>query len=157
MSEINKTYNWDDMITDDGAENRETVVLPEGNYPFSVVKVEKAYYDGNGTTMPGCNLAKVYLRLDGGSLGEGFTCENIYLLSKFEWKASAFLRAVGQKKHGEPVSWAAIPNSTGLTGRCRVKVDTYTANGEERKANRVDKFFDKDEQQSQKAYTKGAF
>lgn len=151
MAEI----NWDDLITDDGAEERKTVVLPEGTYPFTVVKVEKTYY--SGTAMPRCNQAKIYIRLDGGNLGEGLACENIYLLSKFEWKASAFLRSVGQKKHGEPVSWAAIPNSTGLTGRCRVKVDTYTANGEERKTNRVDKFFDKDEQQSQKAYTTGAF
>ena len=34
MAEEIKVYDWDDMITDDGQETYESVVLPEGKYPF---------------------------------------------------------------------------------------------------------------------------
>ena len=59
-----RVIDWDDQITDDGEySGEESVVLPEGNYPFEVIKVEKAWYDGSDK-LPACNMAKVFLRIE---------------------------------------------------------------------------------------------
>ena len=154
----NKVIGWDDEITNDGEfSGEETKILPAGNYPFEVIKVEKAWFDGSDK-IPACNMAKIFLRIDGGDLGKGFCAENIYLLEKFEWKAASFLRSVGLKKHGEPVSWRKLEHCEGETGRCKIKVEDYTNKKNERaQSNRVDKFFDKEEQQPKKSFTKGEF
>ena len=66
----NKVIDWDDEITDDGEySGEESVILPEGNYPFEVIKTEQAWFDGS-SKIPPCNMAKVFLRVDGGELGE---------------------------------------------------------------------------------------
>jgi len=153
-----KVIGWDDMITNDGDySGEESVVLPEGNYPFEVIKTEQMWYDGSAK-IPACNMAKLYLRVDGGELGKALCVENIYLLEKLEWKAAAFLRSVGLKKHGEPTQWRQLAHCDGETGRCKVYVDEYTGrDGNARKSNKVRNFYDKEEQPARMAYKKGAF
>lgn len=154
-----KVIDWDDEIHDDGEySGEESVVLPEGNYPFEVIKTEQAWYDGS-TKIPACNMAKVFMRVDGGELGKALCVENIYLLEKLEWKASAFLRSIGLKKHGEDICWRKLLHCDGETGRCRVYVDEYEGrDGQTRQSNKVQKFFDKEEaQKPKKEFKKGAF
>ena len=152
-----KIYDWDDEIQNDGYPSDETVLLPDGNYPFEVIKVEKAWYDGS-SKIPACNMAKVFLRVDGGDLGKALCVENLYLLDKFEWKAAAFLRSIGLKKHGEPVAWRQLTHCDGETGRCQIYTDTYTGrDNETKKSNKIKNFFDKEEQPPKKAFKKGAF
>ena len=153
-----KILGWDDEIQNDGEfSGEENVVLPEGNYDFEVVKTEQAWYDGS-QKIPACNMAKVYLRVDGGELGKALCVENIYLLERLEWKAAAFLRSIGLKKHGEPIAWRQLIHCDGETGRCEIYVDEYDSrNGDKKKSNKIKKFFDKEEQQPKKAFTKGAF
>ena len=153
----NKIIGWDDEIVNDGEySGEETVLLPAGNYPFEVIKTEQAWYDG-GDKIPACNMAKIFLRVDGGELGKALCVENIYLLEKLEWKAAAFLRSIGLKKHGEPIAWRQLTHCDGETGRCKVYVDEYKVNGEVRKSNNIRSFFDKEEQAPKKAFKKGAF
>jgi hypothetical protein len=157
MANEQKIYDWDDDITNDGEPMEESVLLPAGNYPFEVIKVEKAWFDGKGK-IPACNMAKVFLRVDGGELGKTLCVENIYLLEKFEWKAAAFLRSIGLKKHGEPIAWRKLTQCDGETGRCKIVEDEYEdKNGKMRTNNKIDKFYDKEEQQPKKAFKKGAF
>lgn len=152
-----KVYDWDDEITNDGYESTEVVTLPEGNYPFKVIKVDKSFYDGS-SKIPPCNMAKVTMLIDGGELGNGMCTENLYLTEKQEWKAAQFLRSIGLKKHGEPVKWRLIADCTGEEGRCRVIVDKFTdKNNNERENNKVDKYFDKEEQAPKKEFKRGAF
>ena len=154
-----KTYDWDDVTELTEEQERggaETTVLPEGKYPFEVIKVEKQYYDGSAK-IPACNMAKVFLRIDGGELGKALCVEQIFLLEKLEWKAAAFLRSIGLKKHGEPVAWRQLTHCDGETGRCKIYVDTYKKGDEEKKSNKVKNFFDKEEQAPKKAYKKGDF
>ena len=152
-----KILGWDDEITNDGEySGEESVLLPEGNYDFEVIRTDKAWYDGSDK-IPACNMAKIYLRIDGGELGKTMCVENIYLLERLEWKAAAFLRSIGLKKHGEPIAWRQLTHCDGERGRCRIYVDTYKKNGEEKKTNKVKSFFDKEEQQPKKAYKKGSF
>lgn len=153
-----KAMDWDDVIKDDGEySGEETVVLPEGNYPFEVIKTEKSWYDGS-SKIPACNMAKVYLRVDGGELGKTLCVENIYLLDRLEWKAAAFLRSVGMKKHGEPTQWRKLVQCDGESGRCHIYVDEYTGrDGQTKQSNKVKNFFDKEEEKPKKAFTKGDF
>ena len=157
----NRVIDWDDEITDDGEySGEENVILPEGNYPFEVIKTEQAWFDGSAR-IPACNMAKVFLRIDGGDLGKALCVEQIFLLEKMEWKASAFLRSIGLKKHGEPTPWRKLLHCDGEKGRCKVYVDDYERNGEKKQSNKVKSFYDKDEsreeQAPKKAFKKGAF
>ena len=156
MSNELKTFDWDDMITDDGNGSFETVVLPDGTYNFEVVKVEKQWYDG-GDKIPACNMAKVHLRIDGGELGTGMCFENFYLYEKMEWKAAAFLRSIGLKKHGEPMQWGKIPTCEGCTGRCKITTNSFTGRNGQVTNNHVAQYYDKDEQRAKKAFTRGEF
>ena len=157
MADDIRIIDWDDQIESDGEySGEETVVLPEGNYPFEVIKTEQAWYDGGGK-IPACNMAKVFIRVDGGELGKALCVENIYLLERLEWKAAAFLRSVGMKKHGEPTQWRQLLHCDGESGRCRVYVDEYKKGDEVRKSNKIKNFFDKEEQKPKKEFKKGAF
>ena len=153
-----KVLGWDDEIQNDGEySGEESVILPEGNYDFEVIKTGKAWFDGSAK-IPACNMAKVYLRIDGGELGKALCVENIYLLERLEWKAAAFLRAIGLKKHGEPVAWRQLTHCDGEKGSCKIYVDDYKGkDGEIKQSNKVRNFFDKEEQQPKKAFKKGAF
>lgn len=157
MADENKILDWDDEITEDGYESTETVVLPAGNYPFSVVKIEKDYHEASAG-VPDCNMAKLTIRVDGGDLGVSIVTERLYVCKKFEWKASNFLRSVGRKKHGEPIRWSEITKSQGDIGRCAVTVEEYTTNkGERSKRNNITKYFDKEEKQAKKEFSAGDF
>ena len=153
-----RVIDWDDQITDDGEySGEENVILPEGNYPFEVIKVEKAWYDGS-SKIPACNMAKVFLRVDGGDLGKALCVENIYLIERLEWKASAFLRSIGLKKHDEPVPWSKLTHCDGESGRCHVCVDDFTGkDGTAKQSNKIKNFFDKEEQAPKKSFKKGDF
>ena len=159
-NEETRTFDWDDVSTITEEEERggaETTVLPDGKYPFEVIKVEKAVYDGS-TKIPACNMAKVFMRIDGGELGTGLVVENIYLVEKFQWKAAAFLRSIGLKKHGEPTQWRRLVQCDGETGRCKIYVDEYEGrDGTTKRSNKVKNFFDKEEQAPKKSFKKGAF
>ena len=151
-----KIYDWDDMIENDGGESFESVILPEGNYPFEVIKVEKSWYDGSAK-VPACNMAKVFLRIDGGEKGTAICVEQLYLCDKFEWKAAAFLRAIGMKKHGEPTQWRKLTQCDGETGRCQIYVDEFEGRNGAQQSNKIKRFFDKEDEAPKKAFKKGAF
>ena len=155
-NEEEKVFDWDDLITDDGKETTETALLPPGKYPFEVIKMEKSFYEGS-EKVPACNIAKMFLRIDGGELGKGFCVEQIYLCKKFEWKAAAFLRSIGMKKHGEPIAWRKLEHCDGETGRCEIIVDEFDGKNGKKQNNKVSRFFDKDDEPPKKAFTKGAF
>lgn len=166
MSETEiRTFDWDDEISNDGeGDGGESVVLPDGNYPFEVIKTEQAFYEPKpGSSLPACNMAKVFLRIDGGELGRALVVENLYLCERTEWKISAFLRSIGLKKHGESTSVRALLHCDGEKGRCQIKVDTFTGkNGQQQKNNKLVRFFDKEEaaeapKPAAKKWAKGSF
>lgn len=159
-----KVYDWDDEITNDGEGSfDETAVLPAGNYDFEVIKTEKSFYQpGPKSSLPPCNMVKVYLRILGGEYGTGLVVENLYLCEKMEWKAAAFFRAIGMKKHDEPIKWRMIDHCDGERGRCRIMVDTFTGrDGTEKQNNKLERFYDPAEDKpaaaAGKKWSKGAF
>ena len=155
-----KTYDWDDEVElteDQERGGQETSILPDGKYPFEVIKTEKQWYDG-GQKIPACNMAKVFLRIDGGELGTGFVAENIYLAEGFEWKAGAFLRAIGVRSHGDKLEFRKLLHCDGEKGRCEIYIDEYEGrDGKTHQSNKLKRFFDKEEEAPKKAFKKGAF
>lgn len=98
-------YGWEDEIVNEGGD---FVLLPEGDYDFTVAKYERARHEGSAKVPP-CNMAKVTFTIWGAEDSVEIT-ENFFLCNKFEWKLSALFLALGLKKHGEPLkmNWNAI-------------------------------------------------
>jgi len=128
-----KVLEWDDKIEKEDA----FVLIPTGEYDFEVLKVERGKYNGGGKIDP-CPQATVTLRLikDGEPAGE--VTENLKLHSKMEWLLCKFFRAIGQKKHGEPLvmKWNDVPAST---GQCKVTTRKWKKDdGTEMESNQVE-------------------
>ena len=165
MSELEqKVFDWDDVTEVEERALPETVILPEGNYPFTVIKTEKGFHQPkSGGKIPACNKVDVYLRLDGGPLGTGLAVQTLFLCEKQAWKAAAFFRSIGMRKHDEPVKWRWIDHCDGEKGRCKIVVDTFTQGDKTRQSNKVDRFLDPDGEDGasvpapKKTWSKGAF
>lgn len=134
-------FGWEDEINEEG---REWQPLPEGDYDFTVAKIERARFNGSERMQP-CNMAKVTVTVWGAEDSIDIT-ENLFLCNKMEWKLSQFFLSIGLKKHGEPLrmNWNA---AVGKRGKCRVYIDTYTKkDGSEGASNKIKKFYAYDEQ-----------
>ena len=139
MATDNRIMDWDDVIQDDG---QEFVVLPEGDYTFTVTNFERGRFPGSAK-IPACNKATISINIDNDK-GVANARFDLILYRTLEWKIASFFRCIGQKKHGEKVvmNWNGI---VGARGRAHIKPRTYTKDGEERQVNDVDRFYDYDE------------
>lgn len=129
---------WDDEITNDSS----YVLLEEGDYQFTVTAFERARFPGSAK-IPPCNKAVLTLSVDTPD-GSASVKYDLILYSTMEWKLSEFFRAIGQKKHGEPLRprWNEL---VGSRGRGHFKPRTYTKkDGNTGTANDVEKFYDYD-------------
>ncbi len=131
--------DWDDAIENDG---QEFIILPEGDYNFTVTDFERGRFPG-GPKVPACNKAALTLQVKTKD-GIAMIRTDLLLYRSLEWRISAFFRCIGQKKHGERLvmNWNKV---VGSKGRAHFKPRTYTKDGEERQANDVDRFYDYDE------------
>lgn len=132
--------DWDDAIENDG---QEFVILPEGDYNFTVTDFERGRFPGSAK-IPACNKATLTLQVNTAD-GTAAIKTDLILYRSLEWRISAFFRCIGQKKHGERLvmNWNTV---FGSRGRAHFKPRNYTdRDGNERQANDVDKFYDWDE------------
>jgi len=142
MQENNKEMlmDWNDSIENDG---QEFVLLPDGDYNFTVTNFERGRFPG-GQKIPACNKATITIQVDSKD-GIAVVKFDLLLYRSLEWRISQFFRSIGQKKHGEKLTmdWNKV---IGSRGRAKFKQRSYTAlNGEERVTNDVDRFIDYDE------------
>ena len=140
MAEFERELNWDDEISN---ETGDYEPLPEGDYQFTVSKIERARSQGKGK-LPPCNMAKVTLTVHGAEYDRDITV-NLVLHSSLEWKLSQFFLSIGLKKHGEPLrmNWAG---AIGKTGQCHVTIREYKRNdGGTGTANDIANFYAYDE------------
>ncbi|MDT2173231.1 hypothetical protein P7H02_20090, partial [Paenibacillus larvae] len=63
---IERELGWDDTIEKDGGE---FVLLPEGDYNFTVTKFERGRFAGSAK-MPACNQAKLELMVHSSEHGD---------------------------------------------------------------------------------------
>lgn len=125
-------YSWDSVIENDG---KEFVVLPEGDYAFTVDGFEKATVKSG--KYQGAPMAALTLKVTGEE-GASTVYENIILNDAFDWKIAGFFRAIGAKKKGEKMvmNWNAIE---GAKGKAHFTVEK-DSKGYDR--NRVDRYID---------------
>ena len=137
---IDRELSWDDEISNEG---KEFTPLSDGNYDYTVKKVERTRSNGS-EKLPACNMAKVTFSV-WGSEGEREITEFFVLHSKMEWKLSELFLSVGMKKHGEPLrmNWTGI---VGHTGKCKVIQRNFKKkDGSEGITNSIEKFYAYDE------------
>ena len=77
MNDMNtdRAMSWDDEITN---EQQEFVLLPEGDYAFEVIGMERARFEGSAK-LPPCSMAKLTLKIFGGALGDTTVTHRLYL------------------------------------------------------------------------------
>ena len=156
MDNNNNLMGYDDYIENESS----FILLPEGNYEFTVRNVIRGEYSGSSGKIPaGCKMVTAELEVVG---KEGATTinENFYLMKTLEWKISAFYLSIGMKKHGEKtqMQWDKV---VGKKGKALIIVDSYkNKDGEDRENNKIKKFYAYDEDVqtvSTKSWTAGAF
>lgn len=130
--------DWDDEIQ---YIESNFVLLPAGEYPFTVTGFDRQNFDGSAKVPP-CKMAVIHLAVDGGDLGTADVDERLYLHTSMLWKLSEFAVGIGQMEPVEGaavrINWNAVPGSA---GRVKLAVNKYTnKNGEERTNNRVEHF-----------------
>ena len=141
---MNNSYDrelgWDDEINNEGGDY---TPLPEGDYDFTVKKVERLRTNGS-EKLPPCKMAMVTFSI-WSTEGEREVTDNFVLHSKLEWKLSALFLSVGMKKHGEPLrmNWTGI---VGQSGTCKIVQRTFKKkDGGEGVTNDIKKFYAYDE------------
>ncbi len=137
MADFERELDWDDEISKES----EFTLLPEGDYKFTVVGFNRGRHNGSAK-LPACNKAELELKVDDGKGNTGTILHNLFLHTKTEGMISAFLIAIGQKKHGEPTrpNWNTM---VGAQGRCKVGVHEWVNDKcETMKSNQIKKFYD---------------
>jgi len=144
MSEYTNTQpqemEWDDVIENDG---QEFIILPEGDYVYTVVGFERGWQNSTAKIPKGCNKAILTLEIQTAD-GPARVMTNLLLIRSVEFKISAFFRSIGLKQHGERLvmNWNKV---IGAKGMAHIKPRKYTGNdGQERTANDVDRWIDYD-------------
>ena len=145
MSDMNQNtqnmlLDWDDTIENDG---QEFVILPEGDYNFTVTSFERSRHPGSAK-LPACNKASLTLQVktDQG-IANCFT--DLFLYRTMEWKLSQFFRCIGQKQKGQRLvmDWNRV---IGSIGRAHFKPTEYVdRDGNTKTKNEVERFLDYDE------------
>lgn len=136
-----RELQWDDQIIKDGPE---FILLPEGDYDFTVTKFERGRFQGSAK-MPACNQAKIELTIHTPSNGDIKLEHSLLLHSRTEGFLSNFFGGIGQKKEGQPLrmNWNAV---IGGKGRLKLKVENYTKkDGSQGQSNKVDMFYTHEE------------
>lgn len=131
---------WDDSIENDN----EFVLLPEGDYDFTITKFERKRFAGSAK-MSACPQASLTIKLfnkANPSVDETTVNHNLFLNLKCEGILCAFFTAIGDRKHGEKLkpNWNAI---IGKGGRCKVNVREWVgSDGSPKKSNEIVKFYE---------------
>lgn len=132
----NGSYGWDDVIKEESS----FILLPAGNYRFTIKDFSKARYNG-GDKIPACNKAVVTFEVYAPDGRNVEITENFLLHQRMEWKLSEFFASIGLKKKNEPVRMLWTPELIGKTGVCKLTVHSYQKDGENRQINRIEKLY----------------
>ncbi len=134
--------DWDSTIDQD--ESQGFVLLPEGDYNFTVDRFERSCVGSDSEKYAGMKMAIVYLNIQAPGSEDVQLKENFILHSNFAWKIGSLLVAVGLKKKGEEISgnyWQRLPGSK---GRCKI-VQNPSKNNPDKKFNNIQTFYAPDD------------
>lgn len=154
-----EALGWDSTIENEGTDTSLYRLLPEGKYPFTVKRFERAQYNGS-EKMPPCPEADLTILVHDKD-GDVEVKDRLFLTKKTEWKLSQFFIAIGQKKHGEPLKmdWMKVP---GATGMLELNHRKGTGNYADKEYNQIKKYLEPGEKAASAnpapaTYTAGKF
>lgn len=154
---VDESLGWEDEISRDN----EFILLPEGEYAFTVTKMERGYFNGSAK-MSKCNKAELTIKVSTPDGKSTTVTHNLFLHRKCEGLLCAFFTSIGQRKHGETLrpNWQAV---VGASGRCKVGIHEWTGNdGQTRQSNEITRFLEpaagvQQTAPASKAFTPGNF
>lgn len=135
----NLELDWDGEVSNDGS----FVLLPEGDYPYTITKFERARYGGS-SKVPPCKMAQLTVAVHGAQ-GDASVSYRLFLLAKFQWKIAELFVSLGLAAPDDEkvrMQWDRIQGATGI---CHVAQREYTKQsgphaGETGTANEITKF-----------------
>ena len=146
---LGEALDWDDEVSDEGG----FTLLPAGDYPFEVAKIDKEYFEGSSKMAP-CPRAAITLNILTAS-GWVPLVDRLLLNTKTAWRVARFFEGLGFAKEpnaeGKMVMHPHWGEAVGRQGWCRIKVREYEAKGEKRQANDVDAYLKPEEWPEQPA------
>lgn len=134
MSDKNGALDWNDTIEKDTSFQ----VLPEGDYDFTVVNLQRGRHENTQSKIPPCPKAILTLRVGNDFIGYNDIDKHLLLHDKLVGLIADFFRSIGQKRHGEKLqmNWGSV---IGSKGRCKVKIREFTRkNGEKSQSNEIE-------------------
>lgn len=141
QNNIERELGWDDEIQKDSGE---FIVLPAGDYDFTVSKFERGRFTGSDK-MPACNQAKLEITVHSPEHGDVVVFHNLFLHTKTEGLLSNFFAGIGQKKKGEPLkmNWSTV---IGARGKLKLEINTFKGrDGVDRTNNQIKSFYSYEE------------
>ncbi len=153
MNDDMQILGWDDEVE----EGSPFVLLPEGNYPFTITGFEKGIYEkpANRESKIPANCPKATVTLEfTTSTGEKSTLtENFYLYKKMQWKINQFFTSIGAPKNPEgkvKMNWGTV---LGAKGAASLVVNDYTdRSGNPAQNNRIKDFLEPTQQTAAPGY-----
>lgn len=153
MNDDMQILGWDDEVE----EGSPFVLLPEGNYPFTIIGLEKGIYEkpANRESKIPANCPKATVTLEFiTSTGEKSTLtENFYLYKKMQWKINQFFTSIGAPKNPEgkvKMNWGTV---LGAKGAASLVVNDYTdRSGNPAQNNRIKDFLEPTQQTAAPGY-----
>ncbi|WP_195935766.1 hypothetical protein [Lactococcus lactis] len=153
MNDDMQILGWDDEVE----EGSPFVLLPEGNYPFTITGLEKGIYEkpANRESKIPANCPKATVTLEfTTSTGEKSTLtENFYLYKKMQWKINQFFTSIGAPKNPEgkvKMNWGTV---LGAKGAASLVVNDYTdRSGNPAQNNRIKDFLEPTQQATAPSY-----
>lgn len=123
MADYERELSWDDSIENDGPEYS---LLPEGEYDFQVVGLERKRYNG-GAKLPACPMAELKIQIYGPADNQALVNHRLYLHTRTEGLLCSFFTCIGQRRHGEKLTpnWSRV---VGAQGRCKLGTREYNGN-----------------------------
>ena len=106
----NGALDWNDTIETD---DQEYVIIPEGEYLFTVKSFERGRYKG-GEKIPACNEAVLKLEITTKD-GPVTIMDRLKLHKSMEWKLSQFFRAIVSTRQ----TAGTVPAGLFHSDRCR--------------------------------------
>ena len=98
MADYERELSWDDSIENDGPEYS---LLPEGEYSFQVVGLERKRYNG-GAKLPACPMAELKIQINGPDNTQALVNHRLYLHTRTEGLlCSFFSRTVKRLLNGK--------------------------------------------------------
>jgi len=132
-------YSWDEPAIPTPKEGDEYILLPPGDYNFTVKKFERSHFAGSDK-MNACPMAIMHLEINAGELGDVIIQHRLFLSTKTEGINCSFFHAIGLRKKGDPLLMA-WNQTIGRRGRCKIARRTY----EDKEFNDIKKFYTPDE------------